>query len=144
MKKVVFIMLVALMSLGACTGEKISSFEQLPVAAQSFVNTYFSRENVSIVILDKELFSTEYEVTLVDGTHIKFNKNGELNKIDCKMNEVPEGVVPESVMSQIRAQFPNNYVVEWGKNDGRYWKAELNNDIELKYNSSYQLVDMDD
>lgn len=45
--------------------------------------------------------------------------------------------------AQFPAQFPQAIIVEWGKDDwGR--KAELNNKLELKFNSSYQLIGVDD
>ena len=41
------------------------------------------------------------------------------------------------------AQFPQAVIVEWGKDDWG-WKAELNNQLELKFNSKYQLIGIDD
>jgi len=107
------------------------------------VAKYFDVAQVSYVKLDKELFDSEYEVKFNDGRSVEFNKAGELIKVDCKYSEVPAALVPEPVRNYVKANFPNAFITEWGRDDWGY-KAELNNGLDLKFNRSYELLGIDD
>ncbi len=136
------IMAVALFTTAYADGKPIT-FEQLPANAQTVITQNFVKENILIIILDKEVFSTEYEVKFNDGKELKFNKNGELIKIDYKLERVPDNFIPEQVLTHVQSNFPNAFIKEWKYDDGQ-WKAELNNNLELIFNKNYQFVGIDD
>lgn len=144
MKKLfLMICLAVTFVLTACADGRLIPFEQLPVNAQTIITQNFVRENILFVAIDSEIFSTEYEVKFNDGKELKFNGSGELIKVDCKYEPVPETLVPAEVLTQVRSSYPNAFIKEWKLDDGR-WKAELNNGLELIFNKRYQLVDIDD
>lgn len=131
-------------SFTACTaGEKVITYPELPLDAQRLIEKHFQKADVSVVIMDREAFFVEYEVRLTDGTKLEFEKNGEFKKIDCGAKAVPESLIPEVVRSYVAASFPNTFVTEWGKDD-RGWKAELNNGLDLEFNSKYEFLRIDD
>ena len=145
MKKSFFVALMALVcSLSACAdNDQLITFAQLPEAAQATVKQYFDEGNIAFCTMDREWFGKEYKVQFNDGSEIKFEGDGSLHKVDCKYQAVPEALVPEVVRQQVAAQFPQAIIIEWGKDD-RGWKAELNNKLELKFNSKYQMIGIDD
>lgn len=144
MKKLFLMIWIAVtFALTACADGRPIPFEQLPVNAQTIINQNFVRENILFVALDSEIFSTEYEVKFNDGKELKFNGSGELIKVDCKYEPVPEVLIPVEVLNQVKASYPNTFIKEWKLDDGR-WKAELNNGLELIFNKRYQLVGIDD
>lgn len=144
MKKLFLMICMALtFALTACADGRPIPFEQLPVNAQTIINQNFVRENILFVALDSEIFSTEYEVKFNDGKELKFNGSGELIKVDCKYEPVPEVLIPVEVLNKVKASYPNAFIKEWKLDDGR-WKAELNNGLELIFNRRYQLVGIDD
>lgn len=144
MKKLFLMICMAVtFALTACADGRPIPFEQLPVNAQTIINQNFVRENILFVALDSEIFSTEYEVKFDDGKELKFNGSGELIKVDCKYEPVPEVLIPVEVLNQVKASYPNAFIKEWKLDDGR-WKAELNNGLELIFNKRYQLVGIDD
>ena len=144
MKKNLFVALVALAcSFTACAEEQLITFDQVPEPAKAVVAANFDATQVAYVMLDKGLFDDEYEVHFNDGRTIEFNKAGELQKVDCKRTEVPSALVPEPVQAYVKAQFPNAFITEWGKDD-RGWKAELNNGLDLKFNSKLEFTRIDD
>ena len=145
MKKTFFVAFMAFVcSLIACAdSDQLVTFAQLPQAAQATVKQYFDEANIAFCTMDRELFGKEYKVQFNDGSEIKFEGNGTLHSVDCKFRAVPEALVPEIVRQQIAAQFPQAVIVEWGKDDWG-WKAELNNKLELKFNSKYQMIGVDD
>ena len=127
----------------ACSGEKVITYLEMPLQAQRLIETHFAKADVSVVMMDRELLSTDYEVRLNDGTKVEFDKDGELTKIDCGTKAVPEALIPEAVRSYVATNFPNTFITEWGRDDRR-WKAELNNGLDLEFNKKYEFVRMDD
>ena len=145
MKKSILVALVAVIcSLIACAdNDQLITFAQLPAPAQATVKQYFDEANVAFCTMDREWFGKEYKVQFNDGTEIKFESDGSIHKIDCQFRAVPDALIPELVLQQVKAQFPQAVIVEWGKDD-RGWKAELSNQLELKFNSKYQMIGIDD
>ena len=131
-------------SFTACTaGEKVITYPELPLEAQRLIEKHFQKTDVSVVIMEKDVLDTEYEVRLTDGTKIEFEKDGELKKIDCGSNAAPEALLPEPVRQYVKTNFPNTFVTEWGKDDRR-WKAELSNGVDLIFDRNNQFVGIDD
>ena len=144
MKKNLLVVLAALsISLTACAKDQIVPFEQVPQPAKDLVAQHFDAAQVSYVKLDKDLLDWEYEVRFNDGRSVEFNKNGELTKVDCKQTEVPTALVPEQVRNYVKANFPNAFITEWGRED-RGYKAELNNGLDLEFNRNYEFLRIDD
>lgn len=144
MKKILSIALLALTcTFTACANEKVITFDQIPEPAKAIVAAHFDATQVAYVLLDKGLFDDEYEVRFNDGRTIEFNKAGELLKMDGKLTEVPSALIPEPVLVYVKANFPNAFITEWGKDDFGY-KAELNSGLDLKFNSKYEFVRVDD
>ncbi len=50
------------------------TFEQLPKAAQTFINTNFPKEKVSFATVDDDLIAPDYEVALANGVMMSVNK----------------------------------------------------------------------
>ena len=131
-------------SFTACTaGEKVITYPELPLDAQRLIEKYFQKADVSVVIMDREAIFVEYEVRFTNGTKVEFDKNGELTKVDCGLQRVPDALLPEPVQQYVAAQFPKDFVTEWSKDDFR-WKAELSNHLELVFNRKFEYVGLDD
>ncbi len=144
MKKNFLVALLALTcSFTACADEQLITYDQVPEPAKAIVAAHFDATQVAYVLLDKGLFDDEYEVRFNDGRTIEFNKAGELQKVDCKQTKVPAALVPEPVLTYVKANFPNAFITEWGKDD-RGYKAELINGLDLKFNRQYEFVRIDD
>lgn len=132
------------LSFCACAKEeKLIAFLELPLQAQNVINTHFNPNEVTVVIMDKDILDTEYEVRFTNGTKVEFDKNGELTKVDCGLQRVPDALLPEPVRQYVAAQFPKDFVTEWSKDDFR-WKAELSNHLELVFNRKFEYVGLDD
>ena len=76
---------LSVMLTASCSESKIVPVEQLPVAAKTYVEKAFPGRDILYVKEDPGLFSTKYEVKLMDGTEIEFDKNGE--PLDIDMND---------------------------------------------------------
>lgn len=144
MKKLFLMICMAVtFSLTANADGRPITFEQLPANAQAVITQHFAKENILVIILDAEFLSTDYEVKFNDGKELKFDKKGNLKKVDCKFDPVPEALIPIEVQQQVKTSYPAAFIKEWKLDDGQ-WKAELNNGLELIFNKRYQFIGIDD
>ena len=90
---------------------------------------------------DAGFFDRDYEVYLSDGTNVEFVRKGEWDKVDCRMRTVPSDIVPNEIARYVQTAYPREKIVKIDRK--RYgYKVELSNDLELKFNRSGMLVDM--
>ena len=142
MKKLILLAVTALVGAAtiACADEKPIAFSQLPEKAQNFVTEQFET-NVSLV--RKDAFPTEYEVIFVNGDKIKFDSRGEWKEIECRQAAVPAVAVPGEIRTWLEANYPQQ-VISSIERDKRSWEIELDNRLDFKFNSRFQLLRIDD
>ena len=145
MKQTKFILmaLVCLMMSSVCRADDTPiAPEALPETAKTFVASNFPGKKIIFAQVDRGLNKT-YEVRLGDGTEIDFNKKGVWDKVDCKKTAVPNSLVPVAIQDYVKQNFADALIVKIDKE--RYgYDIELSNDLELKFNTSGQLIGMDD
>ena len=85
-KKKLFILISTLLfslALTSCWDEdKVITQEQLPQAAQVYLQKNYPTESVMLVKQENELFSKIYKVHLSSGIELEFNSDGEVIDID--------------------------------------------------------------
>ena len=112
-------------------------------AITQFVTQYFPDATVQMVMPDDD----DIDVVLNDYTKIEFRRNNEWKKVDCEhsttFTAVPATLVPEQITAYVTANFPNAIIKKLEKNF-RSWEIELNNGLELKFNNSFKVMEIDD
>ena len=83
-----------------------------------------------------------YDVIFIDGNKVEFDRNGVWTNVDCKYTEVPEGIVPGEIAGYVKEHFKDVKIVQIEKEDRRY-EVELSNGVDLKFNNSFKLLDVD-
>ncbi len=147
MKKSVFflaaLMCMMMNSVATFANDMIIPATQLPAAAQSFIQNTFPGQTVSYAKVDRDFGRTTYEVCLNNGTELEFNKNGEIDKVDCNFSAVPAHLVPATIADYVKTNFAGATIVKIDKE--RYgYDVELSNELELKFNKKGQLMNIDD
>lgn len=144
MKKMLIILATLALSLTACADhQQLINQSELPVLAQTFIQKYFNLAEVSYIERERDGMHHEYNVYLKDATKIEFDHQGNLQSVDCKRNPVPEGIVPELIMSYVGLHHPDNFIVEYVI-EYRHLKVELNNDLELVFDLEGHFIRVDD
>lgn len=82
MKKLFFV-LVSLLIAGTAVAQP-SQLNGLPMAAQQFINTYFSQWNVADIRMHKNIMQKSYNVHFTNGSKIEFNNQGQWTKIKVR------------------------------------------------------------
>lgn len=123
-------MLVASIFMVAKADDRPIQFEQLPQPAKDFVRKHFNEADVILVTMDKEMFSTTYDVKLQNGISIDFDKAGQWKDIDGDHVALPASVIPEKIAAFVSAKHPGTTIVKIARKK-RFYEVELNNDLDL-------------
>ena len=123
--------------------DRAISFNELPAKAQSFINRYFANEEISHIILDRDVISVDYNVAFLSGTKLEFDSKGEWKEVDTRNGAVPDALIPNAIAEYVKSKYPNRKITEISRNH-TYTEVTLNGGLELTFNKSYKLVDVDD
>ena len=144
MKKVLSILVLALIAVQFAFAGDVITRKQLPLTARNFINQYFTKPQISHIKIETGMLgSKKYEVLLTDRTEIDFDSNGNWTEVDCKKAAVPEALIPVSVREYVKTNFPQEMItkIERGRSGV---EVELANDYSLKFNNKGKFVSMDD
>lgn len=134
----------ALAVAGSVETKKPVQTGMLPQAAQTFIATYCAGEVPVLVLREYDDFRRSYEATLVDGTKIKFRRNGEWTSFGSHARPVPAALIPAQVTEYVGTNFPGA-VVKHISRDRREIEVGLDNRVELTFDTrTFLLTDFDD
>ncbi len=116
----------------------------LPRKAIQFINKNFSSQ-VQLVEIDKDGSRVDsYEVRLANGTEIDFDRQGRWKKIDASRNSrIPDKLIPRAIATYINRHHQTAKIVGIERNS-RGYEVELDNGIDIKFNSAGRFVRYDD
>ena len=122
---------------------RIIPADQLPAAATQFIQQHFADKAIALVEMDRNRHGIEYEVKLNDGTDIDFDGEGAWTKVDCQYQAVPEAIVPAAIVTYVKANYPDQPIVQIDKE--RYgYKVEFLSDLELLFDNKFNFIGLDD
>lgn len=143
MKRILTAVLLLSVAVFAKADDRPVTFDRLPVSAQTFVKKYFPTEKVTFATIDDDLIRPDYEVALSDGTKMDFDHSGQLLNIESRKNPLPEGIVPVQICNYVKDNYPETSIIEYEVKRKAY-EIKLSNRLELKFNSNFQLIEIDD
>lgn len=123
--------------------DKPISYDELPAEAQNFIVNYFANEELSHIVLDRDVISVDYNVTFLSGTKLEFNSRGEWKEVDVRNGSVPQSLVPQAIAEYVERNYNNRAITEIKRNH-TYTEVGLKGGLELTFNKDYKLVDVDD
>lgn len=144
MKKVLFYLPLLILTM-VCVGvtscsddddDKLISDNELPVAAKSFVTTYYPTATIKSTHKDKN----EYKVRLSEGTEIEFNKEGEWKDVDAPWGQtVAKGFYPAVIDTYLETNMRGAGINEISK-ERRGYDVELLNGKDLLFSYEGELL----
>ena len=123
--------------------DKPISVNELPQKAQNFIQQFFPGNTVFYAKMEKDFLDKTYDVVFSNGEKIEFDKNGEWKEINCKFTTVPDAVIPEQIKNYVIKQFPQAKVLKI-EQEHKGYEVKLNNKLEIKFNSHFQVIKIDD
>ena len=142
--KRVLIFIIAVMSfsvMGSCQ-EKLMTYELLPASAQKFIDKYFPTDEILVAVTDDDLVRPDFEVSLASGVHLEFDYKGNLKKVTSRTG-LPENLIPEGIRNYVSARYPDAGYLEY-EIERKTYEVKLTNRLELKFNSDFNVVEVDD
>ena len=81
-------------------------------------------------------------MVLNNGTKIEFDRKGNVTEVDCKQGSVPEDLIPQSIISHLKENYPGQTVrkIEIDRNE---YDVELSNGLDITFNKSFKVIDID-
>ncbi len=119
--------------------DQVITFNQLPQAAQTLLKQYFADKMPLIVTVDWDDYTVMYD----SGEKVEFDKQGNWKDFDCRSSQVPSALIPEQIKTHIRATFPGTTIIKLDRNR-RGYEVKLSNGLEVEYNRTFQVIDIDD
>jgi hypothetical protein len=144
MKRNLIIMALLLASMTIVNADdRPVTFNQLPSAAQTFINKNYPGDKVSFATVDDDFIRPDYHVALVSGVMLQFENDGSLEKVETRNGNIPEGIIPVQILQAVNSYYPDATILgyEVGR---RSYEVKLSNRLELKFNSRFELVELDD
>ena len=144
MKRIIALILsLSVFALSAKADDKPIDYEQLPVAAKSFIHSDFPSLSISFITRDADLLDTTYDVHFTNGLKLEFNSKGEWKEISNATALIDTKYIPKEILASIASRWPDAGI----KKIERYrqgYEIELTNRLELKYDKHFRLVEIDD
>ena len=119
------------------------TFEQLPKAAQTFINTNFPKDKVSFATVDDDIIAPDYEVALVSGVMMQFRHDGSLESIKSRTGNIPAGIIPQQIINGVKGYYPDAVILEYDI-DRLSYEVKLSNRMEIKFDRNFNIIEIDD
>lgn len=117
---------------------------ELPQKAQTTINSKFNGAEIKNIKVDKDNGVVEdYEVLFVNGVKIEFDSAGEWKEVSSRKGDIPQSFIPQNAIDYVKKNHPGQKIVSIEK-DRSGIEINLSNDVELKFNKSGKLVEIDD
>lgn len=113
-----FFAIIIIQSSAMAGNAKAIRFNQLPVSAQTVVNSHFDQKLISLTMSDGFMFK-DYDVYFSDGDKIVFNSNGQWTGVECFSSRVPSFFIPKDINNYIEQHYPKNVIQKIEKDHGR-------------------------
>ena len=123
--------------------DRPGTYDQRPAAARTFIKKHFPKANLVYATVDDDLIRPDFEVRLDNGFEIQFENDGSLDKIETREGNVPEVLIPEKIREYVKKNYPHVTYKEYEVGT-RSYEVKLSNKLELKFNSSFVLIGIDD
>lgn len=145
MKKLVFLLvcMLTMHSVMMADNDKPIQVSQLPMKAQTFINTYFKSHKVALAKEEGGMFYKSYDVVFTNGEGVEFDKNGEWKEVKCLQSEVPAQIVPEAIRNYVKTNYPDAKILQI-ESDKKEYEVKLSNRLEIKFDAKMRVIDIDD
>ena len=142
MKRILYTLLALILCVPMMAEDIEISPEQLPQKAQSIISKAFPDTKIKKANIERRASLIQYEVKLEGGVKLQFRKDGSLTECECTKEPVPDILIPSKIRTFIKKEYPESNIMRI-EHDSKLYEIDLDDGIELSFNSSYRLIDID-
>ncbi|KJJ40132.1 hypothetical protein MB09_02695 [Aequorivita vladivostokensis] len=121
--------------------EIVLSEAEIPAEIMAYLNEHFASNAIIRALKEMDDNTVEYEIYLDGDYELEFNENFEIISIEG-ITELPDSVIPQSILDYVTQNYPNDFIVEWELEDD-HQQVELNNGIEIKFTLNGEFIRVD-
>lgn len=132
LRTAVFLLTIMVVLVSCSDKDQIVPEGDLPTSARSYIQTHFPNISISQVWRDKDGSRTSYEVTLVNGAYLEFNKSGAITQLESYAG-LPVSTIPQPIVDFVSANYRDQKIVEWELDDNREQSVTLISRLELVF-----------
>lgn len=140
---ILFLSLFLVQVMAKADNGKPIEFDQLPQQSQLFVKKHFASKTIALIKMDSDFFDRSYEVIFSNGDKLDFDKKGNWKDVDCRYSELPEVIIPMQIRNYVAKNYPGIKMLKIEKEDRGKLEVGLSNNLELTFDSKFNLVDID-
>lgn len=142
MKKLIVIFACLISMQAWADNDRPIAVTDLPVEAQTFLNTYFADSKVAFVKEETDFFEVTYDVLFADGSSVEFSNSGKWTDVRCRARAVPDAIVPAEITNYVNTTYAGAVILSIER--GRYaYEIELSNGWEIKFDTRFNVIDID-
>lgn len=144
MRKILFIALMSVISLGAfARGKKPVTFQKIPQVLQEAVLANYAENEVQLITCEKTMpRHYKYVFHLADGAVITYSHKAQLMNV-ANINGIKHAYVPAAVLEYVQATFPNAKITGYKFEFGVH-KVEMNNAMTLLFSKKGKFMRIDE
>ncbi len=144
MKKLLllFVCLFTLQTIARADDDKPIQVSQMPQKAQQFIKQHFAGSNIAMAKVESDFLQKSYDVIFTDGNKVEFDKKGNWTEVNCKFSVVPQGIILSPIQKYTATNYPDAKVLKIERDKTDY-EVKLSNGWELKFDSKFNLIDID-
>lgn len=121
--------------------EIVLSEAEIPAEIMAYLNEHFASNVIIRALKEMDDNTVEYEIYLDGDYELEFNENFEIISIEG-ITELPDSVIPQSILDYVTQNYPNDFIVEWELEDD-HQQVELSNGIEIKFTLNGEFIRVD-
>lgn len=137
----------AVFVLSACVAmadkDKGISFSRLPEPAKEFLYDNFPDGQVSYVKQEEGFTELTYEVMLVNGLFVEFDRNGHWTKVEFRYGVLPRSLVPDEIRKYADRHWPDSQYRRIVR-DKKYYMLKFKSGLELKFDRHFNFIGADE
>ena len=142
-KLILMIVSIAAFVSVAVAEDKPVTFNQLPEGARTFLDTNYQKVKLVLATKDDDFIRPEFNVVLENGVAIQFDNDGRLEKIASRSGDIPAAVIPKQITDIVKSHYPDTCIVEY-EVDRKTYEVKRSNRIEITFDSSFRMIEIDD
>lgn len=135
--------IMAFVGIVSADNDRAVPFDRLPAKAKEFITAGFPGEKLAYAKQERDFLEVHYEVVMVNGTKMEFDRRGDWTSIECKYSTIDSRLVPEPIRNYVENTYKG---AEYRKisRDRREYEVKLTYGLELTFDRNFNLMGIDD
>lgn len=123
--------------------DRAVSFDRLPEKARDFISVNFPGEKLAYAKQERDFLEVNYEVVMVSGVKLEFDRRGEWTSIECRYSTISKKLIPEPIRDYVDEAYKGAEYREISR-DRREYEVKLTYGLELTFDRYFNLMGIDD